>query len=475
MKASQVNALSLASLSAFSSAAFTRIVGELSASTIASLSTQTFDTLLGSKLSLISTSAIAGISAADLSSLTTAQQATFTQAQLTAMSSGQLLSLNAVIVDAISHEVNGALSYSAMLAVLQDADAGAMTAQKMAGLQQLVSEINASGGIQTSAYVQQITDDVVLGNSANAYWTGGASTSTALGNLTASSTQSQFSELIGKWFLGTDRPSTSLAAFNENYPIAYQAFTQPLFASNGPSPADINQGADGDCYFLAAIGEIALQDPTTIENMISQNANGTYSVEFQINGQPDFITVDNELPVLQNGYRMANGSTIAFENGGGTLWAPLVEKAFAQLCEQTSAATGQLGVHGNSYADIAGGYWQGLTEVTGQSVQSFNTYQGESASLLQPVLQSLQAALSAREDVIMATPSQSPPSGSNLQTDHMFMVLGVNAAAGTVTLENPWGTNVAGSGLQATFTDSIATLASDSVSFGVTMGKSVLG
>jgi hypothetical protein len=42
-----------------------------------------------------------------------------------------------------------------------------MKAQKMTGLQQLAAELNATGGIQTSAYVQQIADDVILGNSAN--------------------------------------------------------------------------------------------------------------------------------------------------------------------------------------------------------------------------------------------------------------------------------------------------------------------
>ena len=208
--------------------------------------------------------------------------------------------------------------------------------------------------------------------------------------------------------------------------------------------------------------------------MITQNANGTYSVEFQVNGKADYVTVNNQLPELQGGYTMA-GQKLLFENGNGSLWAPLVEKAFVQLEEQSGAAAGGLGVHGDAYADISGGWWQGLTEVTGQSVTSYGTYSGESSTALGGLLSTIQAAFASHEDVIMATSSGTAPSGSNLVANHMFMVTGVNAAAGTVTLENPWGVSGAGTGLKMSFTDSIATLASDGVTFGMTSGKSALG
>jgi len=476
LSATQVNALSVASLTGFSSAAFAGIVGKLSAATLGSMSTQTFDSLLGSHLSLISTSALQGIGVADLSSLTSAELASFTSTQLAAMSSAQLAvvhgaSVNPILADAKAQEVNGSLSYAGMLTVLQDADSGGMTAQKMTGLQELAAELNASGGIQTSAYVQQITDDVVLGNSANAHWNGGSSTATALGNLTASSTQTQLQELIGKWFLGTDLPSTNLTAAGQtNYAVTYQAVTEPLFTTSNdttPSTSNINQGYLGDCYFLSAIGENALQDPTTIENMITENANGTYSVEFQINGKADYVTVNDELPEVPNGTAWYPGTNLYFENGNGALWAPLVEKAFAQLDEQSGVATGELGANGDAYEDIAGGWWQGLTEVTGQSV---NSYSASSS-----ILSTLQTAFSSHEDVIMGTGDGNAPSGSNLVAGHMFMVTGVNAAAGTVSLLNPWGTAGAGSGLLMSFTDSISTLAADGAMFGVTTGKSALG
>ena len=120
-----------------------------------------------------------------------------------------------------------------MLTILQDAAVGGMTATKFSALQTLASMLNQSGGLSTSAYVQQIADDVIHGNSANAYWNGGSSTATKLGNLSAKSTQTQVNELIGKWFLGTDLPSLSLSAIGEsNLNPTYKTSTLPLYGAH---------------------------------------------------------------------------------------------------------------------------------------------------------------------------------------------------------------------------------------------------
>ena len=113
---------------------------------------------------------------------------------------------------------NNSLSYNAMLTILQDAAVGGMTATKFSTLQTLAAMLNQANGITVSTYVQQIADDVILGNSANATWNGGSSTATTLGNLSATSTQTQVNELIGKWFLGTDLPSLSVSAHRRAEP-----------------------------------------------------------------------------------------------------------------------------------------------------------------------------------------------------------------------------------------------------------------
>ena len=261
-----------------------------------------------------------------------------------------------------------------MLTILQDAAVGGMTATKFSTLQTLASMLNQPDGITMSSYVQQIADDVINGNSANAMWNGGSiDADAARQSQRATSTQTQVNELIGKWFLGTDLPSLDVSAIGEqNLNPIYEASTLPLFGSSGtPSYLDVNQGYLGDCYFVAALGETALKDPSLIENMITSNGNGTYSVCFYINGQADYVTVNSQLPYMGGGYSWANGSTQEFANGSVDDWVALVEKAFAELNGQSAAAS--YGGHptGNAYEDLNGGTAITLSEITDQT---FNTY-----------------------------------------------------------------------------------------------------
>ncbi len=127
----------------------------------------------------MATAAVKGLTIGELQSLTPTQAQGFSSAQFAALSSAQLavvMSHNSILIEAGSLEAGGALSYSSMLKLLDDAASGGMSASKFSGLQYLAAELNTAGGIQTSAYVQQIFDDVVDGNSANATWRGGATT-----------------------------------------------------------------------------------------------------------------------------------------------------------------------------------------------------------------------------------------------------------------------------------------------------------
>ncbi len=363
---------------------------------------------------------------------------------------------------------NGSLSYSADLSILEDAATGGMTASKFSTLQTFASELNTTGGISVSAYVQQITDDVIFGNSANATWNGGAATATTLGNLAATSTQSQADELIGEWFLGTNLPSLNLAQVDEeNLGPTYQNSTLPLYTPSGaPTIQDVNQGYLGDCYFVASLGEIALQDPSAIENMISSNGNGTYSVRFFVNGQPDYVTVNSQLPVM-TGYQWANGSRLEFANGKTDDWVGLVEKAYAQLNAQTAAPHGmELNTASDSYAGIAAGNGFALTLVTDQPETATSLYSSESTSALGSILQNLASSFSAGEEVLMSTPGNS---SGNLVGDHMYMVTGVNATTGALTIHNPWNTAYSGS-LSMSFTETMQQLAANNCTLWVTSG-----
>ena len=366
---------------------------------------------------------------------------------------------------------SGSLSYSADLSILEDAAVGGMTASKFSTLQTFASELNTTGGISVSPYVQQITDDVIFGNSANATWNGGAATATALGNLTAASTQTQADDLIGGWFLGTNLPSLNLAPVGqENLNPTYKTSTLPLYGASGaPTYQDVNQGYLGDCYFLSSLGEVALKDPSAIENMISANGNGTYSVRFFVNGQPDYVTVNSQLPVM-GGCEWANGSQLEFANGKTDDWVALVEKAYAQLNAQTNAPHGMgLNSASDSYAGITAGNGSALTLVTDQPETGTSLYANESTSALGSILTNLASSFSAGEEVLMSTPWNS---SGNLVADHMYMVTGVNAATGALTIHNPWNTAYSGS-LSMSFTETIQQLAANNCTLWVTSGHPV--
>ena len=78
-----------------------------------------------------------------------------------------------IAADVTKHLQNGSLSYESVLSILEDAAIGGMNASKFSTLQDFASELNAAGGIGVTPYVEQIADDVIIGNSANATWNGG--------------------------------------------------------------------------------------------------------------------------------------------------------------------------------------------------------------------------------------------------------------------------------------------------------------
>ena len=355
--------------------------------------------------------------------------------------------------------VGGALSYNAMLTILQDAAVGGMTSGKFSTLQTLASLLNASGGISTSTYVQHITQCVVNGDPANATWTGGTSTPVALGNLSATSSQASAGKLIGEWFLGTNLPNIDVSTIGQsNLGSTYTVSTNPLYGPSGaPNYLDVNQGYLGDCYFMSSIAEVALQDPSAIKSMITDNGNGTYGVRFDINGQIEYVTVNDLLPAMPSGYSWANGSKLEFANGS-VLWPEIIEKAYAELNQEPNAPHGaQLNAASDSYAGISAGDAYALTEITGQSVNSYALSSSTSTSTLAADNSQLAAAFSSGQCLLVGTSNNVT---GNLVSDHMFEVVGYNSATDTLTLHNPWGAAYSGS-LPMTFTESLASLAAN--------------
>ena len=189
------------------------------------------------------------------------------------------------------------------------------------------------------APVRGLTGNVVDGDAANATYQG-----TPLGNLQAGSAGAHLQKLVLKWFLGTDRP---VAASGTTYTPANGA----LFV-NGPAVGDIRQGRVSDCYFLAALGELAQDRPQAIRDMFTENSDGTVTVRFFRNGQAKYVTVDRSVPIDSTGRLVYAGFGATASNPSNELWVVLAEKAYAQLNQ--SGWTEQDGT--NRYIGIADGY-----------------------------------------------------------------------------------------------------------------------
>ncbi|MFM6397125.1 C2 family cysteine protease, partial [Planktothrix sp.] len=305
-----------------------------------------------------------------------------------------------------SRAADNVLDRNDMIAILRDAkDSSVIDGTELTDLRTLVS--NATR-FSMSDSVRVLSNKVVNSNPANQSYQG-----SVLGNLFAGSSATQMDNLINKWFLGQDRPSTS-------YP--YQYATGSLFV-NGATYQDINQGNLGDCYYLASLATTAFRSPSTIQNMFIDNGDNTYTVRFYNNGVTDYVTVDRYLPT-------SSGTPIYAETPNGELWVALAEKAYAQLNE--SGWIGQSNT--NSYPGIEGGLgYYAIPHVTGRFTSQVYNPSG---------IVDTNAIINAFNVGSLITVG-SKPSGvaSNVVPSHEYTLVGYNSSTQQFTLYNPWGTN----------------------------------
>jgi hypothetical protein len=383
------------------------------------------------------------------------------------------LTTASIAADMAAADVNGMVSYSGLTKLFTDLDTilvntnTKLTAAEFNDLKTIAANLN--NGMSTSGYLTSITQALVNGNAANATWTGGAASATALGNLATGASATQFSELIGKWFLGTDLPSSKVILGNTSFSVSYSTSSKPLFASSGPSMNDINQGYLGDCYLLASLAEAAKQDPSAITSMFSSNGNGTYGVRFYVNGTARYVTVNASL---------ANGGNVF--NSGADLWASLAEKGYAEL-QASGVVTGNSVNFGNSWTTIGNGGApeMALEEITGASAitdfrasggswakvvynSSFGVTAYTTGSSTASVLSTLISDLALGDDLVLSSWTNAKDSAGKvtLVASHAMSVYGYDAATGMLQIRNPWGT-MNGQYWDTTFEVSLATLLAD--------------
>jgi hypothetical protein len=376
-----------------------------------------------------------------------------------------------IAADMAAADVGGTVTYAGLEKLLTDLDSTlsstktTLTSAEMSDLKTIVANLN--NGMQTSTYLTSVMNSLVNGNSDNATWTGGAATSSTLGNLAVGSSATQLSDLIGKWVLGTDLPSSKVSVDGESFSVSYSASTKPLFAASGPSMNDVNQGQLGDCFLLASLAEVADQNAGDISSMFTSNGNNTYGVRFYVDGKAEYVTVNNSL---------ADGGSVF--NSGSDIWASLAEKAYTQL-QAGGNITGGFTSDGNSYSTIGNGgaVECALEEITGASqitdfvasgsswyditYNSSLSFTGLSSSTTSSVLSTLEYDLAKGDDLVLSSYTNATQSGkTTLVADHAMSIYGYDASTGELEIRNPWGTEP-GQSWDTTFEVSLTTLLAD--------------
>jgi len=103
---------------------------------------------------------------------------------------------------------------------------------------------------------------------------------------------------------------------------------QPKLQINGFNPADINQGALGDCWFLSAIACCAGK-PGVIENLFQHQdeEKGIYVIRLFQYGVFRDIAVDDYVPMMSWGVPAYASSSA----GDKEAWVSMLEKAYAKM------------------------------------------------------------------------------------------------------------------------------------------------
>ncbi|MBW4504934.1 MAG: pre-peptidase C-terminal domain-containing protein [Scytonematopsis contorta HA4267-MV1] len=298
---------------------------------------------------------------------------------------------------------DGSLSRTDMMLLSRSAmDDSGIDANELGDLRRIINSFSMSDSVRV------LSNKVFNGDPAN--------TRSGIGNLYAGSIATQTEQLVSKWFMGTDQPTAN---------GTYRKANGSLF-QNGISHNDIRQGGVGNCYLVATLASAALEKPGVIQNMFTDNGDGTFTVKFYKNGKADYVTVDQWLPTDAYGNAIYAGWGGGNSNGSSNeLWVSLAEKAYAQLNE-----SGWIGRdNSNSYAGTEGGWMAPVMEqITGLSTSS------QYASNM-----TKQGLINLVNSNRLLTAGFVHGEGYGVVNRHAYTITSYNSSSQTFRLHNPWG------------------------------------
>ncbi len=318
---------------------------------------------------------------------------------------------------------------------------GKVTSNELHDLKAIIKNMTV---VAMTPSVRNLSSKLVYGSSANK-----SSGTQTLGDLKVGSSSAHLGKLVNKWFLGLDRPTPTSTDDSGNVTTyKYAKAAGPLFVGQ-PSYHQVQQGFAGDCYFMASLASLTLHSPEqTIGNMITDNKDGTYTVRYYDNNvttnvaTPDYVTVDRWLPKTTSGsYAFANNN-YKLSDKHAALWAPLIEKAYAQWTAEGHNLALDSDQQNNSY-DINGigagsNQYNGAIEaLTGQS--GYVVAEPPTSPYDEPKVQFAKFAAAFADGSNIVCASKSTPGDDHIDGNHVYAVVAVNAATQSITLYNPWG------------------------------------
>ena len=289
--------------------------------------------------------------------------------------------------------------------------------------------------------IKVLSEKVVFHDDSNQWYTGSDSIRDSLGDLAAGSSRNQLNLLIGKHMFGTDRPAIhrdDSGALAGSYTTAGGTLTD-----GSVSHDDVDQGAIGTCYLLSGLAGTANDKPSFINDMFTDNGDGTWSVRFFTNGKVDYVTVDRQMATTAGGrYLYANdggdNSSQDIVANNNELWVALAEKAYAQVNE-----SGRISQDGtNSYQGINGGNSAtAITHITGLAAThealNLSGTGGVSEAELINMVNSNQI-VTVRGFNALATDSNAGETDiSTGIRSHAYSIVGYDASTGRFDIRNP--------------------------------------